>query len=342
LKQKYLFRKLDQKGFDHLFFLFSFVAVFVIVGVFFIIKDYADTIGYQFKLEYANKTLCIDDFGDSKSPGSIVAVYTCKSTDNAQVWTLNHIASNEFYLKTTNGSDICIEAGKGIGVSGHRIYATTATCNTSGTSAASRQQLWGWSLAEPSELKNVASGGCLNDAANGGSDTPLIIFACQGTTNERWYQTAVESSTTGSNDGNGTTVSGEAKALCEINHYPAYECDAVGDAVSQVSTNYSGWVSGNNTAQLVCLYELWNKESGWRADIWNGDIVSAYEPAGSSGAYGIPQSLPFKKMPKAGWPTGYGGSNSPSAQIEWGLSYIHSTYSTPCDAWSHDSLDGSY
>ncbi|MEL4318376.1 hypothetical protein WJX64_05120 [Leifsonia sp. YIM 134122] len=73
--------------------------------------------------------------------------------------------------------------------------------------------------------------------------------------------------------------------------------------------------------QFGCLQRLWNKESGWRADAYNA----------SSGAYGIPQSLPGEKMASAGvdWRT------SAATQINWGLSYIAQRYGSPCGAWDH-------
>ena len=51
----------------------------------------------------------------------------------------------------------------------------------------------------------------------------------------------------------------------------------------------------------------------------------------SSGAYGIPQSLPGSKMASAGadWET------NPATQITWGLGYIGGRYGTPCGAWDH-------
>lgn len=80
-----------------------------------------------------------------------------------------------------------------------------------------------------------------------------------------------------------------------------------------------GWGSG----QMSCLISLWNIESGWR---WN-----AYNA--SSGAYGIPQSLPGSKMATAGgdWTT------SSKTQIEWGLGYIQARYSTPCGAYAFET-----
>ncbi len=74
-------------------------------------------------------------------------------------------------------------------------------------------------------------------------------------------------------------------------------------------------------AQYDCLVRLWTRESSWRADAYNA----------SSGAYGIPQSLPGSKMASAGadWRT------NAATQIEWGLSYIAGRYGTPCGAWAH-------
>lgn len=68
------------------------------------------------------------------------------------------------------------------------------------------------------------------------------------------------------------------------------------------------------------LLTLWNHESGWNERAENP----------SSGAYGIPQSLPGSKMASAGadWRT-----SSPT-QIAWGLSYIKARYKDPCGAWS--------
>lgn len=73
--------------------------------------------------------------------------------------------------------------------------------------------------------------------------------------------------------------------------------------------------------QFECLTLLWNAESGWNHKAQNR----------SSGAYGIPQSLPGSKMASAGsdWRTNY------ETQIRWGLKYIESRYGTPCGAWSH-------
>lgn len=78
-----------------------------------------------------------------------------------------------------------------------------------------------------------------------------------------------------------------------------------------------GWGEG----QYSCLVALWNRESHW----------NVYAMNKSSGAYGIPQALPGKKMASAGadWET------SPKTQIRWGLGYITARYGSPCGAWEH-------
>jgi resuscitation-promoting factor RpfB len=84
-----------------------------------------------------------------------------------------------------------------------------------------------------------------------------------------------------------------------------------------------------NETEWTCLSQLWSRESGWRWDAENK----------SSGAYGIPQSLPGSKMARAGddWKTNY------KTQIDWGLWYIaNSSYKTPCAAWAHSEAVGWY
>ena len=91
--------------------------------------------------------------------------------------------------------------------------------------------------------------------------------------------------------------------------------DAQRIAASMVAER--GW----GADQTACLINLWNKESHWDVNAENA----------SSGAYGIPQSLPGSKMAAAGedWPT------NPATQIKWGLGYIAGRYGNPCGAWSH-------
>lgn len=85
---------------------------------------------------------------------------------------------------------------------------------------------------------------------------------------------------------------------------------------------------GFPAAQWKYLDALWHRESGWNH--------LAENP--SSGAYGIPQSLPATKMAVVGrdWRT------NPETQIRWGLAYIAARYGSPEGAWAHSEQHGWY
>lgn len=81
--------------------------------------------------------------------------------------------------------------------------------------------------------------------------------------------------------------------------------------------NKYGW----SEYDFQCLVKLWNRESGWNPNAHNK----------SSGAHGIPQSLPASKMKSEGadyYTNGY-------TQIRWGLKYIKTRYGSPAKALRH-------
>jgi len=82
------------------------------------------------------------------------------------------------------------------------------------------------------------------------------------------------------------------------------------------------------TDQFSCLYDIWERESGWQYDAENT----------ASGAYGIPQSLPASKMAMFG--SDY--LTDATTQIKWGLWYIQNRYGTPCAAWDFELDNGFY
>ena len=74
-------------------------------------------------------------------------------------------------------------------------------------------------------------------------------------------------------------------------------------------------------ADYQALVKLWERKSNWNANAHNK----------SSGAHGIPQSLPASKMSSEGsdyYTNGY-------TQIRWGLKYIKERYGSPSSAWQH-------
>lgn len=83
-----------------------------------------------------------------------------------------------------------------------------------------------------------------------------------------------------------------------------------------------GWTGG----EFADLVRLWTRESGWNQYAYNA----------SSGATGIPQALPYTKMPRAAWLPSQGGSANVMAQETWGAGYIRGRYGSPSAAWAHE------
>jgi transglycosylase-like protein with SLT domain len=71
--------------------------------------------------------------------------------------------------------------------------------------------------------------------------------------------------------------------------------------------------------QFSCFSSVIRRESDWNPRARN-----------RSGAYGLPQALPGRKMASAGvdWRT------NPRTQIRWAIRYMHSSYGSPCGAWT--------
>lgn len=96
-----------------------------------------------------------------------------------------------------------------------------------------------------------------------------------------------------------------------------------------IRTDYERW---ENDSQLQCLDSLWQAESHWNHRARNK----------RTGACGIPQSYPCKKM--ADWGKRYGVDHrtNPWPQIAWGLQYIDKRYGSPCAAWKRFERGGGY
>lgn len=111
-------------------------------------------------------------------------------------------------------------------------------------------------------------------------------------------------------------ISGEARVVMFVQNAPKPDPGTAKDFALQQVTEM-GW----DFTQFSCLVKLWERESNWR---WNALNKS-------SGAYGIPQSLPANKMASAGadWLT------NPDTQIRWGIRYINARYKSPCAALAH-------
>ncbi|GAA3577109.1 hypothetical protein GCM10022197_37930 [Microlunatus spumicola] len=85
---------------------------------------------------------------------------------------------------------------------------------------------------------------------------------------------------------------------------------------------------GYGSDQFSCFDWIIKHESGWNVHAQNA----------SSGAYGLPQSLPGSKMASVApdW------RDNPATQIIWGAQYMKSRYGSPCGAKSHWESAGNY
>lgn len=130
-----------------------------------------------------------------------------------------------------------------------------------------------------------------------------------------------QSTSSGASSGSGSGSSGSVGSL------PSGTGQTSVSAVQAYAKSLLGRF-GWGADQFTPLVELWNRESGWN--------YKATNP--SSGAYGIPQSLPADKMASAGpdWRT------NPDTQIRWGLNYIKDRYGSPAGAWGHETSAGWY
>jgi len=107
---------------------------------------------------------------------------------------------------------------------------------------------------------------------------------------------------------------GRHRGTAEVGTEEVVSADSDPRDIARAMLAQYGW----SETEFSCLDQLWISESDW----------DPYATNPTSGAYGIPQSLPAEKMAAAGpdWRT------NPMTQIEWGLSYIQQSYGTPCAA----------
>jgi hypothetical protein len=120
-----------------------------------------------------------------------------------------------------------------------------------------------------------------------------------------------------------------------------------GNALANYDQQLTGAPGGGNASQNKALAQMLAAARGWTGPQWtalnalwtreSGFDNTAKNP--NSGAYGIPQSLPESKLPAAGQESG--GSN-PTAQIQWGLDDIATTYGNPVTAEAHEQKFGWY
>lgn len=161
---------------------------------------------------------------------------------------------------------------------------------------------------------NSGSTGNTGNTGNSGNTGNTGNTGNSGNTGNTGGGTNNNSGSSGSDSGTTTTPSGRLWHAT-VAQAQAY---AAGAAAQR------GW-TGND---WDCLVKLWTRESSW---LW-------YAENASSGAYGIPQSLPADKM--AAFGANY--RDDAAVQIDWGLWYIAQAYGSPSKAWQHSEQVGWY
>lgn len=161
---------------------------------------------------------------------------------------------------------------------------------------------------------NSGNSGNTGNTGNSGNSGNTGNSGNSGNTGNTGGGTNNNSGSSGSDSGTTTTPSGRLWHAT-VAQAQAY---AAGAAAQR------GW-TGND---WDCLVKLWTRESSW---LW-------YAENASSGAYGIPQSLPADKM--AAFGANY--RDDAAVQIDWGLWYIAQAYGSPSKAWQHSEQVGWY
>lgn len=144
--------------------------------------------------------------------------------------------------------------------------------------------------------------------------------------------TAIQNLITGQPIGVNSQISSLTTPAEGIGEAPAVEGVAPSSGSPRVMGKYMASLYGWTGAEWDALDKLWTQESSWNPHAENS----------KSHAYGIPQSLPWTKMPKAAWPERAGGTSDMTTQIQWGLTYIKGRYGWPSVAWAHETANSWY
>lgn len=118
-------------------------------------------------------------------------------------------------------------------------------------------------------------------------------------------------------------------------------------AKAQAQADAAGPGGGSASANEALAFHLYPSLSASEKTNWNNVSMresgwNQFADNPTSDAYGIPQALPYTKMPKAAWPASAGGSSNPTAQIEWMYDYVHGRYGSFANAWAHEESAGWY
>lgn len=135
----------------------------------------------------------------------------------------------------------------------------------------------------------------------------------------------------------GQQLYGDFKTKMTVDLIKAMRAAMARGAGSGAAAGPGGGTAAQNEALAKSMFPF--AASQWQSFV-NVEMAEAgfnqFAQNPSSGAYGMPQALPYTKMPKAAWPASAGGSSNPRAQLGWMFDYIDQRYGTPDAAWAHE------
>ena len=230
--------KLNQAGFDHVLAIVVFVVIFALAGSFLLVQSHASSWSGELQLGL-NKSLCLDNLGNSKTAKSPIDIFTCNGSQ-AQSWLINGLSgkTNQFTIKAA-AANLCVDdTGGAVGTSAkNQVAVETASCSTT-----DHTQVWEWAGTGNHELENYYSHGCINDPNNNQTiRTHLIVYACSATANMQWYEAALKTTGGGSSTGGGGN-SGSTAVGCTSGGVAA-------PCIGSSTTGASGW--GSPTFQSI-------------------------------------------------------------------------------------------
>ncbi len=172
----------------------------------------------------------------------------------------------------------------------------------------------------PSSNSSTGSSNSSNSSSNSSGSSSSSSGSSSSSNSGSSSNSSSSSSSSASSSSSSISSSSSSSSSSSTWHATAAQAQAYAKAL----VYQYGWSDSDWSA----LVWLWNRESGWR---WNAENKS-------SGAYGIPQSLPGSKMATVGsdW------KDNAATQIVWGLNYIKGRYGTPSVAKQHSVSYGWY
>lgn len=233
----------------------------------------------------------------------------------------NHMNSSSKWMKVTGISgEGDLQPGDILNCSGHTIvYVGNAEVRKKYPN--SDANLVMGSLNNP--YSRARSAACQYDKIKGNGSTVTLLY--DGRKYNVYRNVKKEDSSRYSSVAGGSSSSGDSGSIGDVSGIN-FDSGKKGTYQKYAYSLFSkyGW----SKKDMNNLIKLWNKESGWNPKAKNS----------SSGAYGIPQSLPGNKMASEGsdWKTNY------KTQIKWGLKYIKNRYGTPSKAWKHSQDNNWY